>query len=74
MTTIRIQINGTDVTLNAQSSISQALNSWLNDTNEKTKENYVIALNQTFVPRDQWQNTLLQTGDEIELLSPMAGG
>lgn len=34
----------------------------------------VIACNQTFIPRGQYHNTLLNSGDTIELLSPMAGG
>jgi thiamine biosynthesis protein ThiS len=43
------------------------------DVNSDRKR-YVIALNQTFVPRSQYQNTRLTSGDIIELLFPMAGG
>jgi thiamine biosynthesis protein ThiS len=44
-----------------------------NDRNSYMKC-YVIALNQTFVPRNQYGSTSLKSGDTIELLSPMAGG
>ena len=35
---------------------------------------FAVALNQNFVPRNQYTNTALTSGDSVELLSPMQGG
>jgi len=80
---MKISINGINYEVDSSSSITQALeesNRSLakqnNDQpNEQRKPNdFVIALNQTFVPRSQYSSTQLQDNDVIELLSPMAGG
>lgn len=33
-----------------------------------------IAVNETFVPRHQYQQTLLSDGDRVEIVTPMQGG
>ena len=71
MTNISIRINGKDTSIAPQCSISQALDTRLETT---SPESYVIALNQNFIPRSQYETTMLNQGDELELLSPMAGG
>jgi thiamine biosynthesis protein ThiS len=78
MTTIEISINGQTIKLASPCSINQALYAWStivikNDMDSDMKR-YVIALNQTFVPRNHYACTRLTSGDSIELLSPMAGG
>lgn len=45
-----------------------------NNPEQSRMKSYVIALNQTFIPRNQHGSTHLNNGDDIELLSPMAGG
>jgi len=35
---------------------------------------YVIAVNETFIPKTDYKNTRLYTGDRIECLAPMQGG
>ena len=35
---------------------------------------YVVALNQTFVPRSHYAQQTLQNGDRIEVLKPIQGG
>ncbi|MFT7411009.1 MAG: thiamine biosynthesis protein ThiS [Oleispira sp.] len=90
MTTIEISINGQTIILASPCSLSQALYAWStsimgskpdasNETTFKSNEQNpikrsVIALNQTFVPRNHYDSTRLTSGDIIELLSPMAGG
>ncbi len=76
---MRISINGIVHDLDSSSSITQALEEsnrlLAKQNNEQLKpENFVIALNQNFVPRSQYSSTQLQDNDVIELLSPMAGG
>ena len=64
-----ININGTSHDLAEGSTIAQALVTLNLEIND-----FVIALNQTFIPRSQYLQTQLQNNDAIELLSPMAGG
>jgi sulfur carrier protein len=33
-----------------------------------------VAVNRAFVPRSTWDTHTLQSGDEIEIVSPMQGG
>ena len=35
---------------------------------------FAIALNYDVVPRSRWAQTLLRSGDEIEIISPRQGG
>jgi sulfur carrier protein len=35
---------------------------------------FAIALNFDVLPRSQWAETALQTGDEIEIITPRQGG
>ncbi|CCK76294.1 MAG: sulfur carrier protein ThiS [Oleispira antarctica] len=85
MTTIAISINGEEIMITAPCSLNQALYVWstmvansspdtANDGLKNGVQSHVIALNQTFVPRNQYGSTRLNSGDIIELLSPMAGG
>jgi thiamine biosynthesis protein ThiS len=79
MTTITIRINGQKIMLISPCSLNQALNTWStmetgSNPNNGDIKRYVIALNQTFVPRNHYDSTRLTNGDSIELLSPMAGG
>lgn len=71
-----IHINGEAVSIDTPASLTQALNFWLKAGSQLAPEieGFVIALNQNFVPRSLYDQTLLKTGDKIELLSPMAGG
>ena len=34
----------------------------------------VVAVNETFVPREQWPETSVNTGDRLDVLSAMQGG
>ena len=63
-----------DQALHSDTSISllDALNDYLSI--QPIDANYVVAINQNFVPRNEYSATLLSNGDKIELLSPMAGG
>ena len=76
---MKISINGIVHDIAASSSITQALEAakhLIAKQNNKQVEHkdFVIALNQTFVPRSQYASTQLQDNDAIELLAPMAGG
>ena len=70
---INITFNGTSHDIATDSTITQAL-AVLTIASNTEANKFVIALNQTFVPRSQYSTTQLQNNDAIELLSPMAGG
>ena len=64
-----------DVLINDQTATLQAgqtLQSLLDDFG--AKEPYVVAINQTFVPRSCYEQQSLQAGDRIEVLQPIQGG
>ncbi|MEE9444656.1 MAG: sulfur carrier protein ThiS [Cocleimonas sp.] len=33
-----------------------------------------VAINQTFVPKDQWADTILNDQDKVDILNPVSGG
>ncbi|MGQ9838559.1 MAG: sulfur carrier protein ThiS [Cyanobacteriota bacterium] len=35
---------------------------------------FAVAINLNFVPRSQYAQTCLQEGDQVEILTPVAGG
>lgn len=37
-------------------------------------DNFATAINETFVPRSDYKNLQLQSGDAIEVVAPMQGG
>ena len=63
-----VLINDQTVTLQA----GQTLQSLLDDFG--VQEPYVVAINQTFVPRSCYEQQSLQVGDRIEVLQPIQGG
>lgn len=71
---ITLTLNGTCYDLREGSTISQALDILHINKDKPKLTDFVIALNQTFIPRSQYSNTQLHNNDVIELLSPMAGG
>jgi thiamine biosynthesis protein ThiS len=75
-TPMKISINGVTHNIEQYASITKAIERV--QTNKKSDQagvnDFVIALNQNFVPRSQYSSTQLRENDAIELLSPMAGG
>ena len=52
---------------------SQNLADFLNEVQADLAAS-AVAINQEFVPRSHYTETLLQEGDQLELLVPMQGG
>lgn len=71
---IHISINGENHNVSSNSTLNQALLLWLGNADTKNDKKYVVALNQNFIPRALYDSTVLKADDNIELLSPMAGG
>ncbi len=63
-----ITFNGTQ-----QQTTSDTLAELLQRLQANTSQS-AVAVNQNFVPRSQYAQTLINDGDYIELLTPMQGG
>lgn len=66
---IKLTLNGEEKTLEEQCVLSQAINYW-----QLQDKSFAVAINEHFIPKSVYQDTLLQEGDRVELLVPMQGG
>ena len=67
---IQVSINNIQQKLAVGSTIAEAL-----DTLGYADQTMLgVALNQVFIPKDQWANTLLNNNDQLEVLNPVSGG
>jgi sulfur carrier protein len=66
--TTQVLINDQPVTLQKGQTLADILDEY------GTQEPFVVALNQTFVPRSCYAQQTLQNGDCIEVLQPIQGG
>ncbi|WNO11028.1 sulfur carrier protein ThiS [Teredinibacter sp. KSP-S5-2] len=63
-----IHLNG-----NATQTSAQTLADLLSEIN-MNDESFAIAINQQFIPKENYANKIIDHGDTIEVLSPMQGG
>ncbi len=68
-TTLSILLNGSVYEIPTNTSLEAALSIWGN-----THHAFAIAINDTFIPRHAYANTLIQHNDHLEFLTPMQGG
>ncbi len=66
---ITLALNQTDITTPKDTSLYHLLAQYY-----PGEHAFAICLNQTFVPKSQYQNTILSDGDKIDLIHPMQGG
>jgi len=70
---MKIFINGQPFTLlNEVATVSDALQEFL--TLDQLMQSYAAALNSNFVGKDNYQETVLNEGDSIDVLFPIQGG
>ncbi len=67
---IKVSINNSIEKLDSNTSILKALES----LGYKNTVMLGIAVNQVFIPKDQWANTYLQENDQVDILNPISGG
>ena len=65
-----VSVNGERKSLAQPQVLELAMQEWGFDP----KDLLVIAVNQTFVPRDRWMDTEVQAADQIDILQPIVGG
>ena len=68
MTTIDILLNGQPMQLQAGATLADAARA------SGVQPPFAAAVNLQFVPRNQYVNTPLKAGDQVELISPVTGG
>ena len=66
---ITISLNGQPSQIVADKPLSEAVVDW-----GYAEQLFAVAINDTFVARNQYQETLLKDGDRIDVVSPMQGG
>ena len=69
---INIHINGESFEVPEAASIEQALLGFLTEAQQQLS--YAVALNSDFVSKGQYQTTLLNNDDCIDVLFPIHGG
>lgn len=66
---INIQLNGQSDSLPDAMSITAAIQHW-----QLKPGTFAIALNATFIPRAQYDDTMISNNDHVEVVSAMQGG
>ena len=68
---IQIILNGKTREIPAQTSVKGLLSSLKIDP---TRGGIAVALNASVVPRSKWPQTIIEVGDEVEIVRATAGG
>lgn len=64
-----ILLNGKEIQLPQNLRLASALETWSYQPNT-----FAVAVNKVFIPRSQYQDTCLQDGDQIDIVTAMQGG
>ena len=67
---MEITFNNRKYQIEEQSTVQAALNVWLGDK----QQGIAVAVNDTIVPRSQWENHILQPDDNILVIKATQGG
>jgi len=67
---VKIILNGEDRTLSKACNLTEALNEW----GYKNDMPIAVAVNNVFVPKQDYAKTQLEAENRIEVLMPMQGG
>ena len=65
-----------DISLNGErtSALATTLQALLLARGYKLETAFACAINNTFVPRQQWAERALQNGDHVDVVTPITGG
>jgi len=69
MTTLNISLNGERIATDAAN-----LQALLLALGYELKGAFACAVNNSFVPRQQWPERAIQNGDRIDIVTPITGG
>ena len=66
---ISVSLNGQPSQVIADTPLRKAIMDW-----GYSEQLFAVAINDTFIARNQYQETLIKEGDRIDVVSPMQGG
>lgn len=66
---ISVSLNGQAQQINEDMALNDAVAHW-----GYAEQPFAVAINDTFIARNQYQETLIKEGDRIDVVSPMQGG
>lgn len=69
MTQIFIELNGEKKLLTSNCDLQTAIESW-----QLSGKQFAIAVNEYFIPKSNYIDTILTDGDRVELVVPIQGG
>ena len=70
--TIEVFLNGNCLEIAPATTLKDAIAEWQNQS--AVGEKFSAAVNGEFVPRSQYHNTLLASGDLVDIVQPVGGG
>lgn len=70
--TIEVFLNGESCLLPAGSDLADAIEQWRSE--QQIPEKFAAAINGEFVPRSAYAETLLGSGDLVDIVAPVGGG
>ncbi|PHM74505.1 sulfur carrier protein ThiS [Xenorhabdus kozodoii] len=71
---MNIIVNDQPMTLGAPMTVQQFLEHQFLEQIERTQSGTALAINQTIIPRSEWQTHQINDGDTILLFQAIAGG
>lgn len=66
---MQVWLNDELIELEENTTVSNALSQW-----SHVQGTFALALNQAFVPKGAYENTFINEGDRIAIITPMQGG
>ena len=66
---ITVNLNGETKELASGTSLNEALDQW-----QLLSTPFAVAINETFVPKTQYDSVSLNEGDRLDIVSPIQGG
>ena len=70
--TIEIFLNGNRCEIAPAIALNDAISEW--QSQHAVGDKFAAAVNGEFVPRSQYHNTLLASGDLVDIVQPVGGG
>lgn len=64
----QVQFNGEAVAIEQSQTVADFLQQ------QQVGGRFVVVINEEVVPKSNWDDTLIQPGDRLEIMSPISGG
>lgn len=64
----QVQLNGEAIAIEQSQTVADFLQQ------QQVGGRFVVVINEEVVPKSNWNDTLIQPGDRLEIMSPISGG